>query len=255
MTLGICDWGIGGLGLYELLKRTRPDIGVTYVADQGSVAYNLLTRPELADRVGQMLLAFRSLGVDRVVFACDEASTALGEVSVSGVKATGVIDPTLRSMRSKKYKEVGVIGGRRTILSGAYGRALRKQRFSVLQRVTDDLSMEIEMGMANESKTRELLSSVLEPLLKVDCLVLACTHYRLVTGTIREMLPHADIVDPVDQTVSELLESLKATEVKSGPDAFYSTGDAPAMGKRALETYGLNIKVETLHVERPGLAA
>jgi glutamate racemase len=255
MTVGICDWGIGGLGLYELLKRARPDVGVTYIGDQGSVAYSLLTRTELAERVEQMLLAFRRLGVDRVVFACDEASTALGEVSVPNVTATGVIDPTLRSMRSKKYREVGVIGGRRTVLSGAYGRALRKQRFCVLQRVSDDLSIEIEQGLSNESRTHELLSGVLEPLAKVDCLLLACTHYRLVSRTIREILPFADIVDPIEQTVAELVQSLEDSGSPSRSDAFYTTGDPAAMKQRAAETYGLNIGVESLNMARPSLAA
>jgi len=252
MTLGICDWGIGGLGLYDLLKRSRPDVAVTYIGDQGSIAYSMLTKPELADRVEQVLWTFRGLGVDRVVFACDEASTALGEVNVPGVTASGVIDPTLRSMRTRKYREVGVIGGRRTVLSGAYGRALRKQHFCVLQRVSDDLSIAIEEGLTDATKTHELLEGVLEPLAKVDCLLLACTHYRLVADTIREMLPRADIVDPVDQTVSELLSSLKTAESAGVPDTFYSSGDPLAMKKRAWETYGLDIQVEQIHVAQPG---
>jgi glutamate racemase len=255
MTLGICDWGIGGLGLYQLLKRSRPDVGVTYIGDQGSVAYSLLSRPELAERVELIQLAFRGMGVDRVIFACDEASTSLSEVSVSGVTASGVIDPTLRSMRHRKYREVGVIGGRRTVLSGAYGRALRKQRFCVLQRVSDDLSIAIEQGLSDKEKTQELLSGVLEPLAKVDCLVLACTHYRLVSEAIQGLLPNAEIVDPVEQTVSELLQALSGSEASRGPDAFFSTGDPQAMAKRAAETYGLKIKVEPLSVARPGLAA
>jgi len=255
MTLGICDWGIGGLGLYDLLKRSRPELKVTYVGDQGSMPYNLLSKPELADRIEQVLITFGQLGVDRVVFACDEASTALGEVTVPGISATGVIDATLRSMRNRRYREVGVIGGRRTVLSGAYGRALRKMRFCVLQRVSVDLSLGIEQGWANEPRTRELLEGVLEPLAKVDCLVLACTHYRLVADTIKEILPGADIVDPIEQTVADLLNTLPQCELENEADHFYTTGDPSAMRQRALETYGLNIKVEPLNIVRTGIAA
>ncbi len=255
MTLGICDWGIGGLGLYELLKHSKPGVDVTYIGDQGSIPYNLLSKNELAERVEQVLWTFRRLGVDRVVFACDEASTALGDVSVPGVVATGVIGPTLRSMRNRPLREVGVIGGRRTVLSGAYGRALRKMHFSVVQRVSVDLSIAIEQGWSNEPKTHELLVGVLEPLAKVDCLLLACTHYRLVIPTIREIMPKVDIVDPVEVTVAELLKTLPESDSSGRQDHFYTTGDPQAMRSRAAETYGLDIKVEPVTVFRPGLAA
>ncbi len=254
MSLGISDWGIGGLGLVELLKRSRPDVDITYIGDQGATAYSLMTRPELAERVEQILLTFRRLGVDRVVFACDEASTSLGEVTVAGVTASGVIDPTLRAMRSKRFREVGVIGGRRTVLSGAYGRALRKLRFCVLQRVSDDLSIAIEKGLESGSRSEELLANVLEPLAKVDCLLLACSHYRLVAPTIQALLPRAELVDPIEQTAAELLPTLARSVHSEGLDRFYSTGDPDAMRNRAFESYGLAIDVEPLHVAEPGLA-
>ena len=63
-------------------------------------------------------------------------------------------------------REVGVVGGRRTVLSGCYGRALRKQRFCVLQRVSLDLSVEIENGHAKSAHTRQLVEGLLEPLFK-----------------------------------------------------------------------------------------
>lgn len=255
MTLGICDWGIGGLGLYDLIKRSRPGIGVTYIGDQGSVPYCLLSRPELADRIEQILLTFRTLGVNRVVFACDEASTSLGEAAVPGITATGVIEPTLRVMRGRKYREVGIIGGRRTVLSGAYGRALRKQRFCVLQRVSEDLPIAIEQGWANETRTREMLTGVLEPLIKVDCLLLACTHFRLVAPQIREILPEADLIDPTEHTAAELLQTLPETDSAECVDTFFSTGDTKAMHRRALETYGLDIAVESLAVVRKDVTA
>ena len=255
MSLGICDWGIGGLGLYDLLKRSRPDISTVYIGDQGSTPYSLMSRPELADRVHQVLLTFRELGVTRVVFACDAASTSLDEVSVAGVSATGVIDPTLRAMKSRRYKEVGVIGGRRTILSGAYGRALRKQRFCVLQRVSLDLSTQIEKGISNDLHTREIIESVLEPLAKVDGLVLACTHYRLVSSTIQEILPGAELIDPVEATVAELIPSIPASEGELKDDVFLTTGDPQAMQRRAKETFGLDLNVEAIRILRPGMAA
>ena len=141
----------------------------------------LLSKPELEERVRQMLHTFQGLGVSQVVLASNAASTTIGDVNVEGIKQTGVIEPTLRAMRSRRYRELGVIGGRRTILSGAYGRSLRKQRFCVLQRMSLDLCQAIENGSTQESEIREMLAYLLEPLVKVDGLLLASAHYRLVS--------------------------------------------------------------------------
>ncbi len=172
-----------------------------------------------------------------------------------GVVATGVIDPTLRSMKGRKYREVGIIGGRRTVLSGAYGRALRKLHFCVLQRMSEDLPIAIEQGWATEVRTRELLAGVLEPLVKSDCLLLGCTHFRLVGSIIRDILPDADIVDPVEPTVAELLAVLPEKDDAESADVFFSTGDAKAMRRRAQETYGLDITVEPLAMVARDIAA
>jgi len=255
MSLGICDWGIGGLGLYEMLKRSRPDVSVTYIADHGSTPYSLLSKPELEERVRQILLTFRRLGVHQVVFASDAASTTLSDVSVAGVKSIGLIEPTLRSMRTRRYREVGVIGGRRTILSGAYGRALRKQRFCVLQRMSLDLSQAIENGSAEEPETREMLEALLEPLIKVDGLLLASTHYRLVAPIIQDILPGAELIDPIEETVAEILKGLAAPEVPFGEDTFYTTGDPATMSDRASKQFGLNLEAKLVDLAAHQLVA
>src|SRR5258708_36938566 len=91
--IGICDWGIGGLGFYRLLRAERPDLDTVYLGDQGAVPYGLLSHRELSARVTRILCFFRQTGVGRVVAACNAASTILPSVRVPGVRVTGVIDP------------------------------------------------------------------------------------------------------------------------------------------------------------------
>ncbi len=187
--------------------------------------------------------------MERVVFACDTASTVLNDISVAGMNVSGVIDPTLKAMRHKRFREVGVVGGRRTILSGAYGRALRKQRFCVLQRVSLDLSVAIENGLASAPGTRAMIEEMLEPLAKADCILLASTHYPAISSTINEILPRAEIVNPLDETAVDLLKTLPEPDKECMPDAFYTTGDPGMMRLRVADLFGLNIDVKRLEVE------
>jgi len=255
MTVGICDWGVGGLCLYKALRAGRPDLDIVYVADQGAGAYNLLSREALTERVEQVILTFRAMGIPRVVMACDSASTVLDAIAVPGVNVTGVLEPTLRAMRHRSYREVGIIGGRRTILSGAYGRSLRKQRFMVVQRVSEDLANLIESGQVNTPEIMESVRDMLEPLAKVDGLLLANTHYPLVASSIREALPNTEIIDPSVFTVSELISDLPEFSGNEGKTTFYSTGNPMAMKASARMLFGLNINVRSLSIAEPKLAA
>ena len=235
MELGICGWGIGGLSLYEQLKLARPDLSVTYIDDYGSTPYTLMTRQELEDRMRQILTAFRNFGVEQVVVASDAAGTVLNDISIPGLKTIGLIEPTLKAIKNRHYKEVGIIGGRRTILSGAYGRSLRKMHFCVLQRISLDLSQLVESGGAFHPEIPAVLTELLEPLLKVDCLLLASPHYRALAPAIKRILPDADLVIPTDETVSELLRQLPQSSGGKGTDTFYTTADPVSLKEHFLQ--------------------
>jgi glutamate racemase len=255
MTLGICDWGVGGLRLYGELRSARPDLDIVYVDDRGSETYSLLSRDALTDRIVKVLEAFRSMGIQRVIMACDSGSTVLGDIVVPGVLATGVVKATLGGMRNKPYREVGIIGGQRTILSGAYGRALRKLRFIVIQRVSLDLAQLLEAVPQDAIAIEESVQELLAPLLKVDALLLANTHYHLAASVIHSVLPRVDIIDPSTFAVAELVQELQGVEPGAGTSVFFTTGEPSEMRTRAQLLYGLKIDAKGLSMHEPKLAA
>ncbi len=255
MTLAICDWGIGGLGLFDLLKRARPDLSIVYVSDEGFTPYTMLSKPELEDRVQSLLGTVAHLGVDRCILASDAASTTLDDIPAPQIKTTGVIEPTLRAMRNRRYREIGVIGGRRTILSGKYGRTLRKLHFCVLQRISLDLSQSIEQGDFDPNRMHALLHELLEPVFKADAILLASTHYRLVVPVIQELMPHTDLIDPTQDTFDELMRTLPQAEEKVGEYSFYTTGDEAHFQQRAHEAYGIEIRPGHLDLPASVMAA
>ena len=255
MALGIFDWGTGGLGLQKALREIRPDLDMVYVGDVGTEAYSLLSREALAERVEQILQAFAQMGISRVLLAGHSASTAIADVSVPGVEISGVIEPTLQTMRTKQFKEVGVIGGRRAILSGAYGRSLRKQRFMVVQRVSLDLADVIESGNSQTEELEDLVRALLEPLAKSDGLLLANTHYSLISPIIQSVLPKAEIIDPTRDTAISVASQLPIFQNASGKSSFYTTGEASDMKRKARALYGLSADFHHLALNAPGMAA
>jgi glutamate racemase len=244
--VGICDWGIGGLGFYNLLRAARPDVDIVYIGDQGVPGYGKFDRAGLTARIRRVLDTFRRLEVGEVVVACNAASTVLNDARVEGVRTLGMIEPTLNALRAKPAGSIGVIGGGRTIRSGAYRRPLVEQNWRVRQRVAQPLSGLIEAGEAASPQTRRLLGQILAPLRGVDTLVLACTHYIVLEASIREELPAADFVDPATEAWRQFAPRLPAPSERTGTNLFFTTGSPDAMRRQAVAAFGVEAKVEEI---------
>ena len=245
-TLGICDWGIGGLGFYRLLAAHRPDINVVYIGDQGATPYGKLPADALTARLNWIMKQFCALEVERVVVACNAAGTVLEQARTPGLCATSVIAPTLRHLRLKNYAHVGIIGGKRTIRSQAYAAPLRRAGTRVQQRIAQPLSALIEAGRAESPETLALLRTIVAPLQDADCLVLACTHYSVLEPALDALLPAMPRIDPAVETWREISREFPLPLPRPGRHRFYTTGDPAAMQAQAAAVFGVHANVQCL---------
>ena len=238
----MCDWGIGGLGFYGLLREARPDVDVIYLGDQGVPGYGKLPRPVLAARVRSVLGEFQRRGAERVVVACNAASTVLDP---DEPYATGMIRPALDAL-GRGAGNLGVVGGRRTVLSGSYARPLRAAGWTVRNRVAQPLSGLIEAGLADAPETADVLDVILRPLRGVDGLVLACTHYVVLQRAIRERLPSTEIVDPATLAWAAFARELPPPDDHVGTTRFLTTGDPTLMARTARTAFGVECAPERI---------
>jgi len=248
MVVGICDWGIGGLGFYNLLRTERPDLDVVYIGDQGVPGYGLFDRHGLTLRLTGVFRTFAKLGVADVVVACNAASTVVPAVDAPEVRGFGIIDPTLAAIRQLPVGKIGLIGGRRTVRSGSYRRALQAEGWDVKQRVAQPLSRLIEDGKASAPDTLDLLTQILGPLRDVDHLVLACTHYIVLEQDVMARVPGAHIVDPATEAWRQFRVQLPSKSERSGSDRFLTTGSAAAMRQQAKVAFGVDAEVEEIRI-------
>ncbi len=195
MTIGVFDSGVGGLTVAHALSCALPHARLLYLGDTARVPYGIRSVETVrgyAREAAQFLAAER---VDGIVVACNTASaTALDVFSkvfpgpVMGMVAPGV-QAALRATRTGK---IGVIGTPATIRSDAYGQAIRRARptATVTSRACPLFVPLAEEGWTEGEVPRLVARRYLAPLLDagVDTLVLACTHYPLLTGVIGEVM-------------------------------------------------------------------
>ncbi len=175
--LGIIDWGIGGVSIYRLVKERIRDVPVTYFSDTGVTPYGKMSRPELVSRLNFVIELLISRGITHVVIGCNAASTAIPFLTDHGIPVEGVIDSAVKTTARLNPSHLGLIGGRRTVISGVYRRAFAEKGIEVRQRIAQPLSGLIESGDTSSSRVHDYAKHILAPIRNCSHILLACTHY------------------------------------------------------------------------------
>jgi glutamate racemase len=240
ITLGVLDWGIGGLGVVAALRRQGVRVPILYLSDTGATPYGKLPQRALAQRVDRVIEALRRRGATHVLIACNAASTVIAELATQ-LPVFGTIEPTLARLSARRPTRIGVIGGIRTVRSGHYRRGLLAAGHDVTQRVAQPLSAHIESGRMGSATAARDLTRILRPLEHVELLVLACTHYPAIAPRIEALLPEVELFDPADAVARTLARALPAHAQSASMQSvteLLCTADARAMRTAATRAWG-----------------
>jgi glutamate racemase len=231
--IGVLDWGIGGIGFVRELEQVCPGAAIRYLSDTGSTPYGKLSRAALAARVKNAIEQLRVLGAERIVVACNAASTTI----VESDRLIGVVSHAIELARTAGVdaRVIGVIGGHRTIRSGIYRKGLKR----VKQRVAQPLSACIEAGDLDSAELDANLRKILRPLKGVDALLLACTHYPAISARIARFIPDVPLLDPAAAMAAWVVSHWHPAR---GASRFYTTGDVTAMRRAAKLAWGVGIE-------------
>lgn len=237
--LGIIDWGIGGVSIYRLIKEKIGDVPVTYFSDTGVTPYGKMTRRELIARLDDVIEYLKRRGVTHIAIGCNAASTAIPYLKDHGIPVRGVIEPAIAFTARLKPSKLGLIGGRRTVVSGVYRRGLRERGINVCQRIAQPLSGLIESGDVSSETLQATVKQILTPLRDSSHILLACTHYPAITDILRQYVsPNTLFIDPANE-VAKIVGRWNLGS--AGDDEFLTSGDVAAMKRAAKNAFGVKI--------------
>lgn len=221
--IGICDWGIGGIGiLIELQKHAKVD--VIYLSDAGHTPYGKLDKKQMKIRLQHVFNWFAEKGIDHVIVGCNAASTVLQNEK----NKVGMIRHGISMIKKKKLKSVVVLGGRRTILSGAYRKQLTNLGISVKQRIAQPLSARIETGDKQSNELCNDIRNIFKRISKKESVLLACTHYPLISDIIIDVSGNKNLLDPAEVLARWVIKRWKPHSSSSSVE-FFTTGDINQM--------------------------
>jgi len=199
-TILLFDSGVGGLTVFREIAKALPGARFVYVADDAGFPYGNQPEDVLIARVTDVIgQAIADYAPDLVVVACNTASTlALAELrarfSVPFVGTVPAIKPACAQSQSKR---IAVLGTQATV-SREYTRALIREFAAGCDVVLVGSShvasyAEAELAgapVADAAIKAEIASCFVDAdARRTDTVVLACTHYPLLTGRFRSIAP------------------------------------------------------------------
>jgi glutamate racemase len=213
--IGIFDSGFGGLTVMKEYLKRYPDYDYVYLGDQANAPYGNHSQDHVNKLVVQNVDFLAKKGCKLIIIACNTASAdALRHVQARlanrafGAELAsilGVLIPAAEeALKATRFGNIGIIGTRGTIASGAYERELNKLA-PTLHKPTDKRSSKsirlftqacpllvplVEEGLTDSAPTNRILRKYLMPLKEahVDTLILGCTHYPLLQKHIQRIM-------------------------------------------------------------------
>ena len=229
--LAIIDWGIGGVGVYNALKKFHP-YTITYFSDAGYEPYGKVKAEELKTRLDTIINYLKTLGIDKIAIACNAASTVIQE----GRDISHIITHGIELINQYTNKSIGIIGGKRTIDSNIYSLNYNYNTKNVKQRIAQPLSAHIEAGNIYSKELTSDLDNILKPFSAIDYLLLACTHYPVIKHQITKRLnPSSQILDPAAQMAEWIHHNWDITD--EGEDQWLTTGSSTEMKEVMQKVY------------------
>ncbi len=255
--IGIFDSGVGGLTIVKEVFKTLPEYQIIYFGDTARLPYGTKQEnfvKEYSAKISQWLIEKQA---KIIVVACHTSSAWAAESLKRKLKVPvfEMITPVVKEILNNNYKKIGIIGTPGTIKSNCYNKRLLKNNSSlrIYSQACPLLVPLVEEGWIDKKETELITQHYLKPLKekKVDCLVLACTHYPLLEKTIKKIMgKKVKIINPAESLVQDLKKFLEEDNLaKKGSNHQFFFSDNPyhldKLSKMALNKK-IKIKIERL---------
>lgn len=216
--IGVFDSGLGGLTSVKELMRILPHERILYFGDTGRVPYGSRGRETIRRYAAQDMRFLVEHDVKVVLAACGTVSSTARDIGDAlPVPYLDVLRPTAQAAVSQtKNGRIGIIGTAATIASGSYRREILalNPAIEVFEQACPLFVPLVENGFVapQEEITRLVAQRYLAPIRErgVDTLILGCTHYPIISATIRSVMGHGvTLIDSGREAAVSCRETLR----------------------------------------------
>ena len=233
--IGFFDSGVGGLTVFEKVKRLLPNENYLYFGDTKNMPYGEKSEEQLVYYANKILKFFEKKDVKAVVIACNTSSAIAYEKIKDNYNFK--IYPIIQSVcstiaRLDDVKRLAVIATPATINSHVYSKEISKYNpyIEVKEIAAPNWVRIVEEHRINQPQSIEQVKEILEIAEKFspDKIVLACTHYPYLLNVLKKFMPEEKFIDPsvyFAQNIQKDLENSGVLNNKFEYEKFYVSSE------------------------------
>ena len=270
--IGIFDSGYGGLTVFRAIREALPQYDYLYLGDNARAPYGSRSFDTIHAYTWECVQWMFAQGCPLIILACNTASAkALRSIQQRDLpkehaaeRVLGVIRPTAEVIGQYSHTQhVGVLGTKGTVQSGSYPIEIEKffPGLQVYQQACPLWVPLIEAGEHESIAADYLVEKYLDLLLSqspdIDTVLLACTHYPLLTPKILEHLPeNIRLISQGEIVAASLADYLRRhpdmeTRLSRGGEVrFFTTDDAADFEERGSLFFGSSLKAQHVSLQR-----
>jgi glutamate racemase len=224
--IGVFDSGVGGLTVFREIARALPHQPLIYLGDSARVPYGTKSPQTVVRYSLEAANHLLQRGIDMLVVACNTATAAALPTLQAKlpIPVIGVVEPGARAAVERTRGHVGVIATEGTVKSKVYTKAIRalKPEVDVIESAAPLFVPLAEEGWANTHVAREVAEIYLEPLIDagIDTLVLGCTHYPILRGTIEQVVGGSVAIVDSAETTAECVAAVRPSAANGSEPAY-----------------------------------
>ena len=221
--IGIFDSGVGGVTVLKELQKLLPNEDYIYIGDTASFPYGSKSKKTIIELCKKRIENLIDMEVKIIVIACGTAtSQALEEMrKIFNIPIIGIIKPTVKYLKGKNYKNIGVIATTGTIRSNGWEENIRKSipDAKLQNKACPLLAPMAEEGWTNNEIAKLAVHEYIKDIKDIEALILGCTHYPLFKEIIeRELKSNVDIINTGEMVAEELKEFIYANNLENSTE-------------------------------------
>lgn len=253
--IGMFDSGVGGLTVYEEIKKKLPNEKIIYLGDTKEFPYGSKSKQSIIELTKNNIEFLLKYNVKLIIIACGTAtSQALEEVrKIYRVPIIGIIEPTVEYVKQEgTYNNIGVIATRGTIRSNTWEKSIKEKidNIIVYNKECPLLAPMAEEGWTDNEIAKLTIKEYIKDFPKLDALILGCTHYPLFEKILKEQMFETDIINTGKIIAKYLEENIEKSENNEDrEEEIYLTDTECNFIQMANKILGHNVEIKRVEVK------
>lgn len=218
--VGVFDSGVGGISVLRDLRALMPDEDFIYFGDGANAPYGEKSSGEIRVLAWNVVEKLLDRGIKALVIACNTATAAAAPLIREQLDMPVVaMEPALKPASACAHGgKVVVMATPLTLSLDKFKRLMSEYGRDALPMPCPGLMDMVERGVVDGPEMDEYLAGVREKIgdVRVDAVVLGCTHYVFLRTAVERAFPGAQVIDGNGGTARQLKRLLEERGLARG---------------------------------------